>query len=366
MTETPAPSLWRRWRADLPAIAWTLAIGTVGGAIFFYYRLPLAWVLGAMTATTIAALAGAPLIAHNPLRNTMIAVLGALLGSAFSPAVFGQLLSWSGGAVIVLIVVAVIIAASTLMFWKLAGFDRTTAFFCATPGGLAAMTVIGEDMGGDPQIIPLVHAVRIATVVFMMPVVLSFMDGVDLSGRAGFGAGTILAPPGDLALLAVAALAGYLLMARLRVPAPSLIGPMAACATLYLFGVVEGKPPEFLVIIAQIAIGSFIGARFVGLQIRKLIRPILFGIISALAMVGVAAAGAALAAPLLGVERAALLLALSPGGLAEMSLIAFSLDIDVAFVSTMHAARIVGIVVLAPLVFKLLLDGGGGDKEAER
>ena len=62
-----------------------------------------------------------------------------------------------------------------------------------------------------------------------------------------------------------------------------------------------------------------------------------------------------MAAPYLGIERAALLLALSPGGVAEMSLIALSLDIDVAFVSTMHAARILFIVVLAPLAFRLLL-----------
>ena len=355
MSDNIKKSALAQWRGDLPSIALTLLIGAAGGTIFDYFGLPLAWVLGAMCATTLTALAGAPLIAHNPMRNAMIAVLGALLGSTFSPAVFAQLLDWSAGAAIVLAVVAAIIAVSTCMFHYLAGFDRTTAFFCATPGGLAAMTVIGEDFGGNSRTIPLVHAVRIATVVFMVPVMLTILEGADLSNRAAFSSSGGIAGPADLALLAATALAGYLIVARLKVPAPALIGPMAACACLYLFDWVEGSPPDFLVVIAQITIGSFVGARFVGLNMRQLARPVVFAILSALMMLACAAAAATLAAPYLGIERAALLLALSPGGVAEMSLIALSLDIDVAFVSTMHAARILFIVVLAPLAFRLLL-----------
>lgn len=50
----------------------------------------------------------------------------------------------------------------------------------------------------------------------------------------------------------------------------------------------------------------------------------------------------------------ALLLAFTPGGLAEMSLVALALDIDTAFVATHNVARIALIVTLAPLFFRLL------------
>ena len=46
-----------------------------------------------------------------------------------------------------------------------------------------------------------------------------------------------------------------------------------------------------------------------------------------------------------------LILAYSPGGLAEMSLVALALGGDAAFVSTHHIVRIVLIVVFAPLLF---------------
>ncbi len=48
-----------------------------------------------------------------------------------------------------------------------------------------------------------------------------------------------------------------------------------------------------------------------------------------------------------------LILAYSPGGLAEMSLVALALGGDAAFVSTHHIIRIILIVIFAPLLYKL-------------
>jgi uncharacterized membrane protein AbrB (regulator of aidB expression) len=55
----------------------------------------------------------------------------------------------------------------------------------------------------------------------------------------------------------------------------------------------------------------------------------------------------------LGIPFSAALLAFSPGGLAEMSLIALSLDIDAAYVSSHHIVRIFMIVLAAPFLFRL-------------
>jgi uncharacterized membrane protein AbrB (regulator of aidB expression) len=47
-------------------------------------------------------------------------------------------------------------------------------------------------------------------------------------------------------------------------------------------------------------------------------------------------------------------LAYAPGGLAEMSLIAFGIGQDVPFVATHHLCRIGMVILLAPLAFKLI------------
>ena len=49
-----------------------------------------------------------------------------------------------------------------------------------------------------------------------------------------------------------------------------------------------------------------------------------------------------------------LILALAPGGLAEMSLVALALHADAAFVSTHHVARIAMVVTMAPWLHRLL------------
>ncbi|MBT6429932.1 MAG: AbrB family transcriptional regulator, partial [Rhodospirillaceae bacterium] len=130
--------------------------------------------------------------------------------------------------------------------------------------------------------------------------------------------------------------------------------PMVVSAAAYLAGFVDGRPPAELIAVAQVVIGSAIGARFVGLDLRKTAKPIILGVISALSMLAMAVAFAYVVAPLLGLPMYALLLALSPGGLAEMSLIALALDVDTAFVATMHLVRILLIVTLAPIFFRAM------------
>jgi uncharacterized membrane protein AbrB (regulator of aidB expression) len=49
-----------------------------------------------------------------------------------------------------------------------------------------------------------------------------------------------------------------------------------------------------------------------------------------------------------------LTLAYSPGGLAEMSLVALSLGIDVAFVAAHHIVRVIFVMVGAGPAFKIL------------
>jgi len=59
-----------------------------------------------------------------------------------------------------------------------------------------------------------------------------------------------------------------------------------------------------------------------------------------------------------GVERLPLMLALSPGGMSEMSLLTLSVGVDVAFVITCHMMRIVTVFLCAPVVARLVASRG--------
>lgn len=342
-----------RWRG-LRGIALALAVGAVGGAAFYFLRLPLAWMLGAMCFTTAAALAGAPLAMPRPLRSAMIAVLGTLLGSSFTPEVLDRLEHWAAAAGAVLAYVALATALVTIYFRRVGGFDRVTAFFAATPGGLGEMALIGELNGGDPRKIPLSHATRVLILVFVLPFYLRDVAGLPIGPTGGSIGGRPDATVLELLILAAAAAAGFTTARLLRIPSAQLIGPLAFSASVYLLEIVKGGPPWQLVAGAQIVVGAAVGARFVGLNLRELGRTVLLAAGSSVIMLGLAVAYAEAVSPLLGLDHHVLLLALAPGGLAEMALIALSLDFDAAFVSTMHICRVMSIVLLAPVLFRWL------------
>ena len=72
----------------------TIAIGSMGGGAFFVLNLPLPWMLGAIFATTLVALAKLPLDSPSQVRPFVVAVIGVMLGSEFEPDTFSQINQW--------------------------------------------------------------------------------------------------------------------------------------------------------------------------------------------------------------------------------------------------------------------------------
>ncbi len=333
-----------------------LALGGLGGWIFYSLRLPLPWMLGALSFTMVAALLGAPLHGPAGLRNGLIAVLGIMIGSGFTVTMLGQAGQWlvSLAAIVVYIGLTGVIVFAYLR--RFGGFDRVTSYFMAMPGGLNEMTAIGHAMGGDDRAIALSHAWRLILVVFTIPLAFRFFSGY-MPPPVVFTGGFAQISALDWALLIACGVLGTMLGRTLRLPAPFLTGSMALSAVVHIAGLTTFRVPPLLILLAQIGIGAGLGARFAGVSPRALWRVVSVGTGGALMMlVNTALCGVAVAG-LTGIPVAALLLAYAPGGLAEMSIIALSLGIDAPFVSTHQLTRILLVIFIAPLFFRLLPRG---------
>ena len=79
----------------LKPLALAIAIGTVGGFVFNWLKMPLAWMLGACVFSTVAAFAGLRIGMRVRLRQGMIIIMGVLLGSGFTPDLVQQLGKWA-------------------------------------------------------------------------------------------------------------------------------------------------------------------------------------------------------------------------------------------------------------------------------
>lgn len=343
-----------------------LAIGTAGGALFSYWGMPLAWMMGAMAATTVVALAGARLEAPMGLRGFMVAVIGIMLGAAFTPETVSRAGQWLPSLAGVLLYAATVGVIVFTVLRRLPGYGPISAYFSATPGGLTEMTIVGGAMGGDERVISLIHSVRILVVILVIPFWFRLVHGYVPSGTALLGAAADIAP-GDAAILAACAVGGYFAAKRLRVPAAALSGPLLLSALVHVAGITQAKPPAEIVALAQVIIGTAVGCRFSGLALSRVAGTLAIGVATTLAMLAIGFAFAFVLEKTTGLPFAALVLAFSPGGLAEMGLISLSMGIDIAFVSTHHLGRIFVVIFVAPLVFRLLAVGSaGGDGPAPR
>jgi len=335
-------------------IVLTLLLAAAGGAVCWKLDTPLPWMIGAMTVITVAALSGLPVRSLAPFRATMITVLGVMLGSSFTPALMGHVSEWPIPLAGLLVYCSLTLAIGVAYFRFVAGNDTTTAFFAAAPGGLNEMTIMGTQMGGDERTIALTHAVRILLVIFTIPVWFRLFADYVPAAREAAEVGIRSVPPVDLAGLAACAVIGYFLGKRLRLPAYTVLGPMLVSAVAHLTGLTAARPPIEIVSMAQVVMGVGIGCRFAGARLSEVGRAMMHGAVFAVILIGVTVGSCAVLNEMTDLPVAALVLAYAPGGLAEMSLVALALSIDIAFVATHHAFRLFIVLLLAPPAFRWL------------
>ncbi|RVT87190.1 AbrB family transcriptional regulator [Rhodobacteraceae bacterium CCMM004] len=338
----------------------TVALGLAGGCLFWWANLPLPWMLGALTATLIAALAAVPLVPPEGIRPVVVAVIGVLLGSSFTPEVVQQAAGWALSLAF-LAVYLVIAAALVVPFYVRVGrMDTVTAFFAAMPGGLNDMMLIGEAMGGDARQIILAHAARIAVTIGAVAVWFRVILGLEVSGIAGLNATGAALGWADAAILVLCGVCGIGLGQVLRLPAPTLIGPMILSAAVHVTGLTYSAPPALLVVAAQVVLGTIMGCRFIGCPPRMVLRALVLALAATVMTLGVALSFAALFHDWFGQSAAQVILAYAPGGLTEMSLVALSMGEDVAYIATHHIARIAMLLGLAPVILVPLARWLGG------
>jgi membrane AbrB-like protein len=330
----------------------TLAIGIPGGALFYLLHLPLPWMLGAMAATTVAAISGVRIALMPGLRLAFITILGVMLGSAFTPEVVKGIVLWLGSFAWLALYVVIATALIWLYYRRLARYDSVTAYFSAAPGGLNEMILAGGAMGGDERRISMSHAARVLIAIFALSFGYRWFGGYvpvvapTLSGEAMNWL--------DWLLLTGCGVVGFAVARMLRIPAYALVGPMVLSALVHALGITHSRPPVWLVAAAQVVVGAMVGSRFDGAAPIMVGKAMILAVFATAALLVLAAVFGEAVEATLGIPFSAALLAFAPGGLAEMSLIALSLDIDAAYVSSHHIVRIFMIVLAAPFLFRLL------------
>jgi membrane AbrB-like protein len=329
----------------------TLAIGGLGAVLFNAIGAPLPFLFGPMAACLIAALSGVQLIGLGVVQVAMRTILGVAVGAAITPALVGQLPQMALSVVLVPVYILLIGMVGVPFFHRLCGFDRVTAWYASMPGGLQDMIVFGGEAGGDVRALSLIHATRVLVIVTTAPLVLIYGMGVELSNPIGAPAAEL--PLTEMAMMVVAALVGWKGAERIGLFGASILGPMLAAAAMSLTGLIHVRPPAEAIQAAQFFIGMAVGVGYVGVTGREIRRVVLAGVAFVVLLAGLAALFMQVVAMLGLAPSLEGFLAFSPGGQAEMAVLAIVTGADLGYVVLHHVARIALVITLAPLVARM-------------
>ena len=117
----------------------------------------------------------------------------------------------------------------------------------------------------------------------------------------------------------------------------------------------SGMPRE-LFNLSQVFIGCFIGLRYRRELVLPLRRFLPHALLSTLFLIGLTVLFGIGVAEVTGLPSATMVLSVSPGGMAEMSITAAVLELSVPLIAAFHIIRIFLVIALSGLLFRYILN----------
>ena len=155
--------------------------GTAFGLLALKTGLPAAPLAGALIGAAVVSMSGRVEVAEWPsgTRTALQIGIGTVIGTGLTRASLDQLQNLWRPAV--LITVTLVLTGIAIGLWtsRLLGVDPLITLLGAAPGGISGMSLVGADYGVGAAVAAL-HAVRLVTVLLVLPLVVKLLAPLGL------------------------------------------------------------------------------------------------------------------------------------------------------------------------------------------
>lgn len=336
----------------LPAYLLSFLIALAGGALANLLGLPIPWLLGSLLAIGGCSLAGLPIKNAEIGRKTGLMIIGLSLGLYFSP----QMLDLIAQSVYLLIAVAIFSITlgiiGSIIAYRIGKVSFKTAWFASVVGGASEMSNLAQLHNARVDLVVAAHTLRVFLLVTTVPFFYQFM------GYHGEDSRTLESSQAVnfvnlLLLLALGALAAKYFEYK-KWSNPWTFAPLLVAAILTANEVHLSAIPPVLSYLGQVCIGWTLGTKFRPNFFQVAPRLLTATAISVLIHLMLTLLMVWLLTHYSDIDKAILGLGFAPGGVAEMTITAKTLQLGVPIVTMLHVVRMIAVVASAGVLYHWL------------
>ncbi|WP_435114492.1 AbrB family transcriptional regulator [Candidatus Pelagibacter bacterium nBUS_36] len=329
-----------------------LIISFPSAIIAEYFNIPLAWFLGPMIITSIAALSGLKIIMPKIVLSFILIILGLHIGNYIDQNLFNQMFDWIWTSLIMLIYIIICILVVAKYLQKFAGYGQKASIFSAAPGALGPLMILAENEKTDLSQVATSHLIRLIIIITVIPFIIVnntgsevlLLDNFDYMGQNHL----------KLILLIIASLFFIFVFDKIRVPAALLSGTLFASGLLQMTDVASYKLPDASINFCLLILGASVGCRFAEKTIKEIANNSLHSLVATTILVLLGFVAAYVATFFVDTNILTLILSFSPGGIYEVAVIAIAFNLEPDFVAFHHIIRLLFILFTVPVILKVL------------
>lgn len=154
------------------------AVTCAGSLLFRHFGVPSGVLLGAMCGGGLCNLVTGKALKLRPkARAAAQVLLGVTICAGLSPRTVALAMELFGPLVLT---VALVQASSLILAWVIhvmTGWDVMTSLLSTCPGGLSQVVFLAEDLGANTLTVGVFHAVRMVSIVVLIPLIAGFLAG---------------------------------------------------------------------------------------------------------------------------------------------------------------------------------------------
>ncbi|BAZ20159.1 putative ammonia monooxygenase [Kalymmatonema gypsitolerans NIES-4073] len=349
----------------LIVLGWEMLLALPLGLILTRFQIGgVAWIFGgivsgAVVLQTYRVWGGYTPKPNRVARKTGMALVGLNVGFSIAHADLANVASCF--PVFALLTFFLLLCGTLIgyIYSRLSKTNFLTAMLATVPGGVGMMSAIAADYNRNVTLVALVQAIRVTSVVFLIPLVAKVLSGHQVYPQA-LPIKTVLfsLDPSQLGFLLLALLFGSLgvyLAVLLKIPAGEFFGAIVAGIAfnplldwLPFIGDINFILPPLVNIVGQMLLGITIG-EYWGDKPTFGKRSIVYALMSVGMTLVAGGLATILAMELTSWDWLTCLLVTAPGGSAEMILVALTLHHNVEIVTAGHLVRLIAINSSLPI-----------------